>query len=227
VDARDVEVLRDDDLGRVERLIGLAGVAGLPVPDVVGLLLAVRADQRSVRLQRLDRVHDGGQRLVLDVDQRDGVGGDVAVGGDDGGDLLRLVDHTVHRQDHLLVAHQGGHPGEAGGVEVFAGDDGEHAGQRERLAGVNVEDFGVGVGAAGDVHVEHTGQLDVVYVVAAAAQEAGVFLALDAVAHAAYLSLRWRRHACLTSAPTAAATGAVSAALIFFAAYWMDLTMLT
>src|SRR6185437_6834656 len=108
-----------------------------------------------------------------------------------------------------------------------ASDDGEHAGQRERLAGVNVEDFGVGVGAAGDVHIEHAGQLDVVHIVAAAAQEAGVFLALDAMAHAAYLGLRWRRHAWLTSAPTAAATGAVSAPCIFFAAYWMDLTMLT
>ncbi len=71
------------------------------------------------------------------------------------------------------------------GGEVFAGDDGEDAGDGEGGAGVNVGDASVGVGAADDVHVEHSGQLDVVYVVAFAAQEAGVFFALHAVAHAA------------------------------------------
>src|SRR5262249_11854664 len=125
--------------------------------------------------------------------------------------------------------HQGGHPGQAGGIEVFAGDDGEDPGQRLGLAGVDVDDLGVSVRAAQDIHVEHARELDVVHVAATPAQEACVFLALDAVTHAVYRRLCWCRHAWLTSAPmlAPAGTGAASAPCIFLAAYWMDLTMLT
>ena len=72
-----------------------------------------------------------------------------------------------------------------GGVEVLAGYDGEDAGQLQRRLGRNVGDLGVREGAAHDVHVEHAGERDVVDVIALAAQEAGVFLALDALAVAA------------------------------------------
>ena len=225
MDARDVEVFFDDDLGAGEGGVGLRGVARLPVPDVVRLLLAVGPHQRGIGFERLEGVHDRRQRIVLDLDELDGVGGDVALGGDDRRDLLRLVDDAIHRQHHLLVAHQGRHPGEAGGVEVLAGDDGEDAGQRERLAGVDLRDLRVGVGAAHDVHVDHARQLDIVYVAALAAQEARVFLALDAVAHAAE-GLCGSRH-WVASAPAVAMAGAACCSRILPAAYWMDLTMLT
>ena len=48
----------------------------------------------------------------------------------------------------------------------------------------------MGVGAAHDVHVEHAGQLHVVDVEALAADEARIFLALHAVAHATDLVRR-------------------------------------
>ena len=60
-------------------------------------------------------------------------------------------------------------------------------GDRQRRAGVDLQDLRVRVRAAHDVHVHHVGQLHVVDVAALALDEARVFLALHAVAHAADL----------------------------------------
>ena len=51
VDARDVDVLGDDDVGIVDRGLGGGSIADFPVPDVVGLLLLVGSNQRRVRLR--------------------------------------------------------------------------------------------------------------------------------------------------------------------------------
>ncbi len=70
VDARDVDVLLDRDLGLGEGAVGRGPVARLPVPDVVVLLvLLVGAEHRGARLERLLRIDDHGQRLVLDLDR--------------------------------------------------------------------------------------------------------------------------------------------------------------
>ncbi len=184
MDARDVDILLDDDVCRIKGGLGGGRVPGLPVPDVVGLLLTVDPNQRGVRLKRLLWIDHDRQRLIVDVHQPDRVGGDVALRSDDGGDFLSLVDDAVDGQDHLLVRHQGRHPGQASGVQVTAGDDGQHAWQRQGRLGVDIGDPGVGVRAADDIEVQHAGQFHVVDVGALAADEARVLLALDAVTHA-------------------------------------------
>ena len=60
-----------------------------------------------------------------------------------------------------------------------------HAGDRQRRAGVDVQDFGVGVGAADDVHVQHPRQLHVIEIMPFALNETRVFLALHAMSHTA------------------------------------------
>ena len=58
VDARDVEILLDHDLRLVEDAVGLLLVSRLPMPDVVGLLLPVVANQWRIGLERLERIDD-------------------------------------------------------------------------------------------------------------------------------------------------------------------------
>ena len=184
---RDVEVLLDDDLGILERLVGAGLVADLPVPDVVVLLFAIFADEGGARLQRLDRIDHDRQRFVVDLDRVDAVGRDVALGRHDRGDLLRLIEDRVGRKDHLLVAHERRHPVQVERHEVLARDDRDDARNLEGLRGVDVLDPGVRERAPRDVQVEHAGQLHVVDVLALSADEARVFLALDALADTADL----------------------------------------
>ena len=146
------------------------------------VLLVVGANQRRIGLERFEGVDDDLERLVVDLDLEHRVGGGVAVGGDDRGDFLSVVDDFFDRQYHLLIAHQRRHPGQPGGIEVLAGDDGHDAGHRQRFRGVDVQDLGVRVRAAHDVEVEHAGQVDVVDVVSFAPDEARIFLTLDAFA---------------------------------------------
>src|SRR5262249_23287706 len=114
--------------------------------------------------------------------------GDVAVGRNHHADFLRVVDDLLDRQDHLRVRHQRRHPVQVARLlQILADDHGEDAGHGQRLAGVDLQDLGVRVRAAHDVHVDHVGELHVVDVAALALDEAGVLLALHAVAHAADL----------------------------------------
>ena len=69
-------------------------------------------------------------------------------------------------QHHLVVAGEGRHPVELVALEVLAGDDGQHAGDLQRLGGVDLQDLGVGVRAADDVEPQLAGQVDVVDVLA-------------------------------------------------------------
>ena len=87
----------------------------------LGLACEVLAQHRRVGLQRLERVDDDGQLLVLDLDQLDRVGRGVAVLGDDEGDLLALEQHLAVGQHHLLVAGQRRHPVQAERPQVVGG----------------------------------------------------------------------------------------------------------
>ncbi len=129
------------------------------------------------------------QFLVLDLDQLDGVGGDVAVVGDDHRHLLHLEVDLLVGQHRLHVAGQGRHPVQLQRLQVVGGEHRVHAGQRQGALLVDGLDAGVGVGAAHDVHEQHAGHLDVVDVVALALDEARVFLALAGAADALELVL--------------------------------------
>ena len=149
----------------------------------------VVADQRRVGVERLARVDHRRQRVVLDVDQRQRVVGGVLVDRDDERDLLALEAHLVAGQHGLRVVGDRRHPREPERLEVLGGDDGGDARVRERARGVDRDDPRVRVGAAQHLAVDHPRQADVVEVVALAADEARVLLALQAAeADGAFLS---------------------------------------
>ena len=178
VDPRVEHVLADRDLGRAEDRVGALGVAGLPVEDVVvGPPGLVVPDQRRPRVQGPARVHHRGQRLVLHVDQLEGVAGGVVVLGHHERHLLALEADLVGGQHGLLVAGQGWHPGQTALFHGLAGEDRLDLRVCLGRDGVDGHDPGVRVRAAQDRAVEHAGELHVVHEGAAAADEALVLLA--------------------------------------------------
>ena len=78
---------------------------------VVGLAFVITND-RSASIHRLLGIHDRIKCFVVNVDQLDGILGDVAIRRDDVGDLLALEAHLVCGEHRLGVIGQGGHPRE-------------------------------------------------------------------------------------------------------------------
>jgi hypothetical protein len=117
---------------------------------------------------------------LFDVDQRQRIARGVLVDGDHERDLLALETDLVTRQHRLGVVGDRRHPRQPQGLEVLGGDHRGHAGMGERRRGVDRDDPGVCVGAAQHRSVHHSRQADVVEVVALAADEARVLLALQA-----------------------------------------------
>ncbi len=186
MDPRDVDVLFDLDFGRVQGGVRLRPVARFPVPDVVVLLVlgTIRAEDEGVLLEGLVGIDDDRQRLVVDEHGRDPIGGGVTARRDDRSHLLALVHDRVGGQHHLHVAREGRHPVQLVALEVLARDHRQHAGQLERLARIDALDGGVGIRAPDDVQPKHARQDEVVDVLALAADEPRIFLALDGMAHA-------------------------------------------
>ena len=112
--------------------------------------LRLRVQPRGVPGQRGPGIGDRGKLLVVHVDEFGGVLGQVAVGGDDHGD--RLADEADPVGGPGVVGHRRPHRerkrAQFGGLG--RADDGGHAGQRERLAGVEAGDPGVRDRAAHD-----------------------------------------------------------------------------
>ena len=174
-----------------ERGVGRGLVARFPRVDaVVGLAFLLVADQRRAVCERLLRGRDRGQDVVVDVDELERVGGDVGIGGDDGGDLLALVAHLVGDEHRLRVARQRRHPRQAVLRHEVAGDDRDDAVERGGGRRVDAVDARVRDRSAQDRHVQHAGQRDVVEVVALALDETPVLVALHAVADPADLGGR-------------------------------------
>ncbi|MDF2731789.1 MAG: hypothetical protein K0S92_414 [Desertimonas sp.] len=176
--ARVQHVEADGDVGGRERRVGGGLVTRLPVEDaVVGAPVDLVAHERGVGIEGLAGVDHRRQCFVLDVDQLQRVACRVPILGDDEGDLLALIADLVGGQHGLHVGRQRRHPGEAQTFEHLTGDHGAHLGVRLGRRRVDGDDPRMGVGAAEDRPVEHARHGDVVEVVAAAAQEAGVLLA--------------------------------------------------
>ena len=195
VDARDVHVLLHHHVRLREGLVRRGAVAGFPVEDAVVLLvLLVGPQDRRSREQGLERIDDDRQRVVIDLDRLDAVGCRVPIGRDHGGHFLRLVHYLLGGQHHLGVRHEGRHPVQVVLGQGLAGDHRQHSGDLQRLVGVDGLDLRVRERAAHDVHVQHAGELDVVDVVAPAADEARILLALHRVPHPAHLRARLRFH---------------------------------
>ena len=225
--ARVVQVFLHGDRRRREGRIGRGLVARLPREDVVvvvawtvrafGLAGEIFANHRRVGLQRRIRVDDRLQLLVLDVDGFDRVGRDVAVVCDHDRDFLHLEVHLAVGQHRGDVAGQRRHPVELQRLQVFRGQHGVHAGNRQRCLLVDPLDARMGQRRPHDVHVQHAGHLDVVDVVSLALDEAGVLLAQAALAHALQRGESFRG--------VHAASCWCCSACSLSAAHWIALTM--
>ena len=152
------------------------------VDAVVGLALLVVANHGCAQLERLLGSCHNGQRVVVDRDQLERVVRDVRVLGDHARDLLALHAHLVGREHGLRVAGERRHPREVVLRQDLAGHHDDDAGKLGGTRRVDRVDLGVRERAAQDRHVQHVGQDDVVDVVALAADEPLVLLALDAAA---------------------------------------------
>ena len=178
-------VERDHRVRLGERLVGGLLVARLPVVDVVvGLPVLLVADQRCIGRRCLLRGDDDPERLVVHVDQLEGVLGQVRVGRDHGRDLLALEPHLVGHEHGLRVARHRRHPREVVLRHQLAGDDRDHALERLRPRGVDPVQLRVGVRAPQDRHVQHPREMHVVDEGARPADEAVVLHPPDAVADA-------------------------------------------
>ena len=127
----------------------------------------------------MSEVGDGGQRLVVDVDQLDGVLGDVAALGDDERDRVADELHLALGQRRARgvgdVLARDGVPGLLDvRVEVLGDEHRVHTGQRERRRRVDAVDPGPGERAAHEAGVQHAGPRDVVDERAMAGEQAGV-----------------------------------------------------
>ena len=181
-------------LRRRQRLLGRRLVARLPQEDVVRvparpvravlLVLDVLAQHRRVRIQRLERIDQRRQLLVVDLDQLDRVRGGIAVGRDHERDLLALEQHLLVGQHRLHVAGERRHVVEIERLQVGGGQDRLDARHLERRGGVDPLDPRMAVGRADEVAEQHARQLDVVDIVALAAGEAGVLDPLPGAAQA-------------------------------------------
>ena len=184
--------LLDGDLGVGEGRIGRGLITRLPVEDVVvvlprsvgafHLVLEVFADHRRVGRHRLHRIDQNRQFLIVDVDQIGAVGGDIAVGRNDEGDFLVLVEDAILREYGLNVPGKRRHVMKAERLQVGGGQNRQHAGKRLGPRSVDRLDLGMAVGRTGKVAVDHPGQFEIVDIVALALNEPDV---LDALALAA------------------------------------------
>ena len=187
-----VDHLFGDHFGAVDGLIGRFFVAHLPQEDVVVMLArAMRARHDAVQIltqdrriggKRLEGVNDHGKFFVINLDQLDGIGGDVAVGRDDKSHFLTLKQHLSIGQHHLLVTRQRGHPVQVQGCEVGGRQHRHHTGQGAGGIGVDRLYAGMCVRAAHEIAKQHALHFDVIDIVALALGKADI---LDAFAAAA------------------------------------------
>ena len=197
--------LFDRDVALAKGPVSAAPVADLPVPDVVAFFLFVFPDNGSVRLQGLEGIHHHRQRLVLHLHRANAIGSGVSVSGQHSGHLLPVELDGIHRQDHLGVAHQGGHPGQVVLFQVLSGYNRQNARESQGLLGVDAHDPGVGHWTTDDVQVEHPRELEIIDIVALAPDETGVLLAGDRVSHTADFGRCSRSHYALLSRSFSAA----------------------
>ena len=173
-------------------------VAAIDLEHQVGAEIVV--DHRSVRVERAGDVGDRGQRLVDHLYRLDAVIRDVRCLRDDRGDHIADMADLVGGEDRAQLFVHRPAIGKRHGVDagqfpqtrrrpVRRGEDSEHTRQRGRGAGVDTVDLGVGVGAAHKRDPCAAGHLDVVDIVALAAQKPLVFAPPERLADIAHLGL--------------------------------------
>ena len=147
----------DDDRRLGKRAIDVAVTELVAQIRVIVRALVVHA--RRARAERLGRLEDGRQLLVLHVDQCDRLLGDGRRFGGDGSDLVADAP-DLPRLERGLIA------GEAEPVllDVGGGQHGEHAGQRGRASRVDADETRVRMGRSQNLAVGEPRQDEVVQV---------------------------------------------------------------
>ena len=188
----------------MERMRGV-GEGGVGIAEIhlvggdrVGIELAPHC--RRAGRERLAAIGDGGQQVVVDVDQGRGVLGNVAAVGDDDGDGLAHIGHlavgegeaphAVERRAGIGMPHHAalGHHRR----EVVEREHRMHAGQRQRGVLRYAADRGMRMRAAHKAGMQNVRHDDVVDEAALAAQQRRVLDSVDA-------RTDQRSHGCSTS----------------------------
>ena len=165
----------------------------------------LRRQQRRARRRRLGDGGDGGERIVLDDDAVEGVLRLVAGQGDDGGDRLADEAHGLVRQRAPRRRGRGLAIGtledvedrdrlHAGLDEIGAGEDGDDAGHRQRLSGIDGDDPRMGVGRAQEAEEGLRGQRHIVGELASAHQQPAILDPRHGPAAAETSDTRLNRH---------------------------------
>jgi hypothetical protein len=129
--AREPKALANHELGSRQRAVDVAVVERAVVDARLGLDRGLDVEHRV-------------ERLVLDLDQLDGVLGDVTVVSDhDGQRLAGIARHLVRGGPVRHAAVDSGREGARHRRNVGAGQDADHAGQLQRGARVKRRDAGV------------------------------------------------------------------------------------
>ena len=179
-----MQLLDADDVIGLRK--GGVEVPPLPHAGVGHVRLDLVVEQRRAVVERLPRVDDDVERLVLDDDELGGVARALARVGDDGGD--RLADEPRASDRERVVLHVPA--GRRRDLEERVGQERDlvpgqrpvDAGQLERGRDVDGGDLGVRVGRADEVDEAHVVPLDVVEEDALALHEPAILLARHALA---------------------------------------------
>ena len=139
---------------------------------------------RLLWIERGERIDDGGQRLVVDLDQLQRILGEVAVGGDNDRDRLADIAHALDRDrpalDRRLYADDEARRQRG---DLSAGENGRDAECLARRRSVDGADFRMRVRRAQDRGVQRAGTYaEVVDEAAAPDEQRGIFDTLNRLA---------------------------------------------
>ena len=157
-----------DDVALGEGLVQVAIIAGTAAHQVARDIAALREHKGHVALgvdhdvviERLGKVEQRLEHLVVDLDELEGlVGGLLGLGGDDR-HLLVLIAHEVLEDQSVIrrglrIALAG--DGKAALGHVLVGVDAHHAGHLQGARRIDGADLGAGIGAALELDDEGTG----------------------------------------------------------------------
>ncbi len=170
--ATDFQIERDDGVGACECRVHVA--KALADQGGLGRMAGVEGTGRRIG------VHQRGQGLDRDGHKIGGILGNVGIGGEDDGDRLADIAHTIGGEDRLAIGVEAFDAGEAeidrrNVGHVRRGPDRNDAGNVARRSRVDTADAPMGMGGTNHAHVQLMRERDVGGEAAIAGDERPVF----------------------------------------------------